>query len=58
MSLATLLAISPQSSTAIREPAPETPHPTALVAPTSKWQCHSSREEATGPATPTEEPTH
>ena len=58
MSLAALLAISPQSSTAMGEPAPETPHPTVLAAPTSKQQCCSSGEEATGPATPTEEPTH
>ena len=37
MSLTTLLAISPQSSTAIGELTPETPHPTASVDPTSKW---------------------
>ena len=56
MSLAALLAISPQPSTTMGEPAPATPHPTALAVPTPKWQCHSSRDEATGPATPTEEP--
>ena len=53
MSLAAFLAISPQWSTAIRKPAPETPRPTTSAAPASKWQCHSSGEEATGPATPT-----
>ena len=53
MSLAALLAI-PQPSTATGEPA----HPTASTALTLKLQCHSSREEATGPATPNEEPTH
>ena len=58
MSLATLLAISSQSSTAMGEPTPETPHPTMPVASTSKWQHCSSGEEATGPATPTKEPTH
>ena len=36
MSLATLMAIFPQSSTAMGEPAPETPCPTALATPTSK----------------------
>ena len=50
MSLATLLAISPQSSTATGEPAPETPCLTMSVVPASKQQCHSSREEATRPA--------
>ena len=58
MSLATLLAISPQSSTAMGKHAPETPSPNAFVAPTSKWWCCSSGDEATGPAMSTEEPTH
>ena len=58
MSLAALLAISPQPSTAMGESAPATPHPTASVAPMPKWWHHSSGEEATEPATPAKEPTH
>ena len=58
MSLATLLAISAQPSTTMGEPAPATPHPTALTTPVPKWWQYSSGEEAMGPATPTKEPTH
>ena len=58
ISLAALLAISPQLSTAMGESAPATPHPTVLVVPIPKWQHHSSGEEATGPATLAKEPTY
>ena len=51
MSLATLLAIPPQTSTAKEEPTPVISHPTTLVAPTSetKWQCHSPTQEVSSP---------
>ena len=45
MSLATLLAIPPQASTAREEPTPVISHPTTLVVPIPssgiKWWCHS-----------------
>ena len=37
MSLVALLAIFPQPSTAMGEPAPATPHQTASATPTPKW---------------------
>ena len=48
----------PQLSTTMGQPAPATPCPTVLTAPVPKWWHFSPREKATGPATPTEEPTH
>ena len=53
MSLATLLAISPEPSTAMGGPTPATPHPTTLVVsiPTLgiKWQCPLPNQEVTSP---------
>ena len=53
MSLAALLAISPQLSTTMWEPAPANPHPTTSAEPVPssgiKWQCHLPNQEVTSP---------
>ena len=41
MSFAALLALSPQLSTTVEEPAPATPHPTMSAAPTPSWESNS-----------------
>ena len=60
--LASLLTAAPQPAPLVREPPSTIPPPSTSKPPScptgTKWQCHPSREEATGSAAPAKEPTH